>query len=143
MNTARLYWILLFLLIPIGCRDKNEAPSEAVIKMRSCRRLMENSAAVVLVLRKGMNDFQLEELERKRSVGFQACMRQNPDLPGVCMDLTNRQTIRASVEMAATFCMSWSQKLIECVKKQDVNSPGCQKALQAYRKPLEPLGKKD
>jgi hypothetical protein len=126
-------WILVLLVAVSGCSDKNDKPSEPVRKMKTCRRLIEDSTAVVLTLKKGMNDYELEILQKERSQGLQACLLQHPDLPGRCMDLTSRESIQHSMDLATTFCMSWSDELVDCLKRQDLDSPGCRQALEAFR----------
>jgi hypothetical protein len=135
-------WILPLLValaalcaVPFGagCSDQQEKLSEPVRKLHSCRRLIEDSTAVVLTLKKGMNDYELELLQKERSPGLQACLLQHPDLPGRCMDLTSRESIKRSMEVAITFCMTWPDELVDCLKRQDQDSPGCRQALEAFR----------
>jgi hypothetical protein len=127
------FWILALLVTLIGCSDKNDEPSEPVRKMKTCRRLIEDSTAVVLTLKKGMNDYELEVLEEERGRGLSACLRKHPDLPGRCMDLTSRESIQNSMDLAVTLCVSWPDKLVDCLRRQDHDSPACKKALEAFR----------
>jgi hypothetical protein len=126
-------WILALLIAVAGCSDQPEKLSEPVRKMKTCRRLIEDSTAVVLTLRKGMNDYEIEMLEKDHARGLQACLKKHPDLPGRCMDLSSRESIRNSMDLATTMCVSWPDKLVDCLKRQDHDSPGCQKALEAFR----------
>lgn len=130
-----MHWILLSLFFLTGCRDQPAEPSQPVRKLKICRRLVEDSAAVVLTLKKGMNNYELEVLDKERSLGLQACLRRHPDLPGRCLDLTSRKSIQGSMELATTFCMAWPDDLVDCLHKQDLDSPGCRRALEAFRGP--------
>jgi len=133
MRVTSAYLLLLFLLIPGGCRDAADEPSKSVRKLRTCRRYIEDSTAVVLTLKKGMNDYELEALKEDRRLGLPACLRKHPDLPGRCMDLSSRDSIQKSIELATTLCVSWPDELIDCLKNQDLDSPGCQKSLESFR----------
>lgn len=133
MRSKSAYLIMLFLLVPAGCRNATDEPSGQVRKLRTCRRYIEDSAAVMLTLRKGMNDFEIEALEKDRRLGLPACLRRHPDLPAKCMDFSSRESIQNSVELATTLCVSWPDKLVDCLKNQDLDSPGCQQALESYR----------
>ena len=133
MKVSSAYLVVLLLLVPAGCRENPDEPSESVRKLRTCRRLIEDSTAVVLTLKKGMNAHELEMLEKERSRGLQACLLKHPDFPGRCIDLTSRESIQKSMELATTLCMSWPDVLVDCLRRQDQESPGCQKALEAFR----------
>jgi hypothetical protein len=133
MKVVSAHLILLFLLFPAGCRENPNEPSESVRKLRTCRRFIEDSTAVVLTLKKGMNGYELEMLEKDRSQGLQACLLKHPDFPGRCVDPTSRESIQRSMELAITFCMSWPDVLVDCMRRQDLDSPACQKALESFR----------
>jgi hypothetical protein len=126
-------WIMALAVVLAGCSERPEKPSEPVRKMRICRRLIEYSTAVVLTLKKGMNDYELEMLQKDHAHGLQACLKKHPDLPGRCMDLTSRESIQNSMDLATTLCVSWPDELVDCLKRQDHDSPACQKALEAFR----------
>jgi hypothetical protein len=125
--------ILTLLITLIGCSDRPGKPSEPVRKMQTCRRFVEDSTAVVLTLKKGMNDFELESLEKDRRLGLHACLKKHPDLPGRCLDLSSRESVEKSMELAVTLCVSWPDRLVECLSRQDLDSPACQSALEAFR----------
>lgn len=127
------FWILALAVALGSCSDNKDKPSEPVRKMKTCRRLIEDSTAVVLTLKKGMNDYELEVLEEERGQGLHACLRNHPDLPGRCMDLTSRESIQNSMDLAVTLCVSWPDELVDCLKRQDQDSPACRKALEAFR----------
>jgi hypothetical protein len=133
MRTTSAYLLVLLLIFPLGCRNAADEPSESVRKMRTCKRFMEDSAAVMLTLRKGMNGFELEALENDRRLGLPACLLKHPDLPGRCMDLSSRESIRNSVDLATSLCISWPDKLVDCLTRQDQDSRACQKALESFR----------
>jgi hypothetical protein len=101
--------------------------------MQTCRRYIEDSTAVVLTLKKGMNDFELESLEKDRKLGLPACLQKHPDLPGRCLDLSSREAVEKSMELAVTLCVSWPDRLVECLRRQDQDSPVCRRALEAFR----------
>ena len=129
---VRLF-ILPVLITLFGCSDRPGQSSEPVRKMQTCRRFIEDSTAVVLTLKKGMNDFELESLEKDRKLGLPACLKKHPDLPGRCLDLSSRESVEKSMELAITLCVSWPDRLVECLRRQDQDSPACQKALEAFR----------
>jgi hypothetical protein len=126
-------WILPLLVALFCCSDRPQKPSEPVRKMKICRRLIEDSTAVVLTLKKGMNDYELEMLREDLAHGLQACLKKHPDLPGRCMDLSSRESIRNSMDRAVALCLSWPDELVDCLKRQDQDSPACARALEAFR----------
>jgi hypothetical protein len=142
-------WILLFLFslacCPApGCKNEPDAPSETVLRMKTCRRLMEDSAAVVLTLWKGMNEHERELIETERDLGLEKCLRRHPDLPGRCLDFSDPQSLKRSVEVATALCMNWPEELFTCIQKRDFYGPGCRSAVDAFRETaIPPAEKKD
>ncbi len=137
-------WTLVCLVLLGGCPEEPQAPSEAVLRMKTCRRLMEDSSVVTLTLWKGLNEYERELIETERSLGLEKCLRRHPDVPGRCLDISDRESLRRSVELATTLCVNWPDELIACLRARDFYGPTCRRIIDEFRKPdTGTAGKKD